>query len=114
MCDQTTSNREAELPAPTRIGSSDWLGHDLPQEYYHGNPGEYLCHCITCNQRFLGDKRDCTCPKCRNGGRIASAYRDAEGWVLFDTSENVIEKWPDDWPQTVDVKFLEHRGIKIA
>jgi hypothetical protein len=26
MRDQTTSNREAELTAPTRIGSGDWLG----------------------------------------------------------------------------------------
>ena len=29
MRDQTTSNREAELPAPTRIGSGDWLGITL-------------------------------------------------------------------------------------
>ena len=26
MRDQPTSNREAELPAPPRIGSGDWLG----------------------------------------------------------------------------------------
>ena len=26
MRDQPTSNREAELTAPTRIGSGDWLG----------------------------------------------------------------------------------------
>jgi hypothetical protein len=25
MRDQKSSNREAELPAPTRIGSGDWL-----------------------------------------------------------------------------------------
>jgi hypothetical protein len=29
MRDQKSSNREAELPAPTRIGSGDWLGRIL-------------------------------------------------------------------------------------
>jgi hypothetical protein len=29
MRDQTTSNREAELTAPTRIGSGDWLGANV-------------------------------------------------------------------------------------
>ena len=29
MRDQTTSNREAELTAPTAVGSGDWLGCGL-------------------------------------------------------------------------------------
>ena len=95
------------------LRSKDWLGDSLPIEYYNGKPGEYLCQCITCNQIFGGDKRDCCCPKCRNGGRIASAYLD-EGWALFDAAGNVIEGWPSDWPEIVDSKFMEHRGIKVT
>lgn len=42
----------------------------------------------------------------------ASAYRDAEGWVLFDGKQNVIEDWPEGWPKTVDSVFLKTQGVR--
>ena len=41
-----------------------------------------------------------------------SAYRDAEGWVLFDKSGNVVEDWPAGWPKTVDASFLRTKGVR--
>jgi hypothetical protein len=46
MRDQMTSNREAELPAPTRIGSGDWLGRDPKRKY-----GSYICQ--KCGNSFV-------------------------------------------------------------
>ena len=56
--------------------------------------------------------------KARPGGSLepvgstaqASAYRDAEGWVLFDQRGEPTE-WPDDWPSTIDRIFLRAKGI---
>ena len=45
MRDQPTSNREAELPAPTRIGSGDWLD------------GKFLYHSQDGIRIFCGDNR---------------------------------------------------------
>lgn len=42
---------------------------------------------------------------------IVSAYRDAEGWVLFDASGEPVE-WPDSWPTEIDAAFLRERGIQ--
>lgn len=42
----------------------------------------------------------------------ASAYRDAEGWVLFDGNRNVIEDWPAGWPKTVNSAFLKTQGVR--
>lgn len=42
----------------------------------------------------------------------ATAYRDAEGWVLFDENQNVIEDWPAEWPQTVNSEFLTTQGVR--
>ena len=42
----------------------------------------------------------------------ATAYRDATGWVLFDALGNVIEDWPEGWPQTVDSAFLTMKGVR--
>lgn len=44
----------------------------------------------------------------------ATAYRDAEGWVLFDADRNVIEDWPVGWPKTVDATFLEMQGVQLV
>jgi hypothetical protein len=62
----------------------------------------------------------CECPKLEGQSELpatagsatpATAYRDAEGWVLFDKSGNVIEDWPADWPQTVDAQFLKTKSV---
>ena len=45
--------------------------------------------------------------------QIASAYRDAEGWVLFDASGEPID-WPASWPAEIDVAFLREHGIEVA
>lgn len=44
----------------------------------------------------------------------ATAYRDAEGWVLFDATKNVIEDWPAGWPKTVDSAFLKTKGVLLV
>lgn len=84
----------------------------LPIEFYNGKPGEYFSCCAQCKKSFIGDKRDYKCPKCKNNNLIVSAYRDSEGWVLFNRDEEPIS-CPEDWPSTFDSKFLEDRGIKI-
>lgn len=48
-----------------------------------------------------------------NEEQITSAYRDAEGWVLFDASGDPVE-WPATWPDEIDAAFLHERGIRIA
>jgi hypothetical protein len=45
--------------------------------------------------------------------RIASAYRDDGGWILFDEAGEPIEEWPSDWPKAVDRQFIESQGIEV-
>lgn len=44
---------------------------------------------------------------------VASAYRDAEGWVLFDAAGEPVA-WPESWPTEIDAQFLSDRGIEIG
>lgn len=44
---------------------------------------------------------------------IDHAYRDAEGWILFDISGEPVD-WPKSWPDEIDVVFLRAHGIRIA
>lgn len=45
---------------------------------------------------------------------VASAYRDAEGWELFNVFGDLIEEWPADWPAKVNADFLKAKGIEVA
>lgn len=49
-----------------------------------------------------------------NGGKIATACHTGDGWALYGSDGALIEEWPKNWPKTVDVAFLEDRGIKIV
>src|SRR5688572_3579498 len=44
---------------------------------------------------------------------IVSAYRDAEGWILSDSTGEPVE-WPASWPNEINIAFLRERGIKIG
>jgi hypothetical protein len=46
-------------------------------------------------------------------GEIVSAYRDAEGWILFDAQGEPMD-WPADWPNEIDAAFLRERGVEVA
>lgn len=45
--------------------------------------------------------------------KIESAFRDKAGWILFGENDKLIESWPSDWPEVVDVEFLTNLGIEI-
>jgi len=45
---------------------------------------------------------------------VASAYRDAAGWALFDRAGNLIERWPAGWPERITRAELVRRGVKVA
>ena len=59
MRDQPTSNREAELPAITRIGSGDLLGD--------GKTEQNMNESKPCSTEWIGDE-DLTCGKCGKKG----------------------------------------------
>jgi len=40
----------------------------------------------------------------------ASAYRDAEGWVLMDSKGDPTD-WPADWPKEINRRFLKSKGV---
>lgn len=40
----------------------------------------------------------------------ASAYRDAEGWVLMDAKGDPTD-WPADWPKEINRRFLKSKGV---
>jgi hypothetical protein len=44
---------------------------------------------------------------------VVTAYRDAEGWVLFDSQGEPTE-WPSDWPDVIDAEFLQAKGVRVA
>lgn len=44
---------------------------------------------------------------------VKSAYRDAEGWVLFNAGGEPVD-WPTGWPEEIDAAFLRERGIEVA
>lgn len=45
---------------------------------------------------------------------IHSAYIDGDHSVYFyDKEENSLDGWPEDWPEWINRKFLEEKGIII-
>lgn len=48
------------------------------------------------------------------GHDVATAVCDAVGWVLFDVTGKVLEKWPEGWPAGVTEAWLKERGVKIG
>lgn len=45
--------------------------------------------------------------------RIVSAYRDAEGWILYGADQEPIEVWPKHWTERVTKQFLLSQGIEV-
>ena len=43
----------------------------------------------------------------------ATAYRDAEGWVLMDSKGDPTD-WPADWPKEINRRFLKSKGVMPA
>jgi len=84
---------------------------DLPVAFYDGKPGTYYCTCHQCTQKFIGDKRDISCPRCSNLTRVIYSALYADGrWCVFDQRGTELER-PKDWPAIINVKFLRDRGI---
>lgn len=43
---------------------------------------------------------------------VASAYFDT-GWILYDANDQMIDDWPEGWPDEIDAAWLRARGIEV-
>ena len=46
--------------------------------------------------------------------KVATAYWDEGGWVLYDANGDLIEEWPPNWPKATNSLWLEEHGIKLV
>lgn len=81
------------------------------KQYPDGGTGNYMCHCSSCKNTFIGHKRDRTCPNCEIGSvEFECGLRpDGSAWISFQESKGRHSQF--DWPGEPWALFWLQRQI---